>query len=68
MLTAEAYAFVKFNTEPLELIKNILFCTRHETLAVGVLNTEQQLATMLACKEIIVKTCAHTTNVERSSR
>jgi hypothetical protein len=54
VLTAEAYALVEGDAEPLERLKDILLRTRYKTVGVGVLDTEDEVATMLFCKQIIV--------------
>ncbi len=59
------YAFVYFNTEPCECLVDIIFGSGHETLGVGVFNTENHLAAMLAREKVVIKGCADTSDMER---
>ena len=66
MFATEGNTFVKLDTEPTERLNDIVFGTRNETMRIGILNTEHQIATMLACKEIIIQCGTYTANMQRS--
>ena len=68
MITTEAYTFVKLDTQPLERLNDIFFCSRHETARIRIFNTENQITTMLTGKQIIIQSSAYTTDMQRSSR
>ncbi len=61
-----AYTLVDLYAEPCERFIDILLGTRHETSAVGILDTENHVAPMFAGKKIVIKGCAHTSDMKRS--
>ena len=68
VVAAEADTLVEGDAEPLERLQDIFFSTGYETVAVGVFDTENEVASMLARKEVIVQRGAHTTDVQSSCR
>ena len=68
IIATKGDTFVKLDAEPLERLEDVLLGTRDEALAVGVLNTEQELAAVLTSKKIIIQTGADTANVKRARR
>ena len=68
MVATKGDTFVKLDAEPLERLEDVLLGTRYKTLAVGVLNTEQELAAVLTSKKIIIQTGADTADVKRARR
>ena len=54
MLPTETYSFVERNAEPTERFQNVFLRSRDKPVGVCVLDTENELAAMLACKKIIV--------------
>ena len=53
-VASEGNTLVKLDAEPLERLDDIFFGTRHKTSGVGILNTEHQIATVLARKQIVI--------------
>ena len=47
MRAADADTLVDLDAAPLERLEDILLGTRHETLRVGIFNTEDQISTIL---------------------
>ena len=68
MLTTEAHTLVKLDAEPFERFQDILLSSRNETMRVCILNSEHELATMLASKQIIIEGGTNTTNVQCTCR
>ena len=68
VISAEADSFVKPDAQPLERLQDILLRARNKTVAVRIFNTENQIATMLAGKEIIIQRSTHTTDVQGTRR
>ena len=68
MFATEAYALVELDAEPAERLYNVVFGSRNETVGVGVLNTENEIAAMLTREEIVIQCCTHTTDVQGSRR
>ena len=68
VFAAKADTFVEGDAEPLERLQDIFFSTGYETVAVGVFDTENEIASMLACKEVIIQRGTHTANVQCSRR
>ena len=64
MLSTETYTLVKLDTQPLERFQDIFFGSRHETMRICILNTEHQLTSMLASKQIIIQSGTNTANVQ----
>ena len=54
MLPTETYSFVERNAEPTERFQNVFLRSRDKPVGVCILDTENELAAMLACKKIIV--------------
>ena len=57
-------ALVGYDAAPFEALDDVGFGAWYETLAIGVLDAEDEIAAMLASEEIIVEGSAHTTDVE----
>ena len=66
--TSYVDTFVKLDTQPCKSLDDIVFGAGHKACLVGVLDTENHLAAILFCKEIIIKGCANTADVQRSRR
>ena len=66
MAATEAHTFVELNAQPFEGFKDIVLGTWHKTCGVSVLNTEDEFAAVLTGKEIIIKSRADASDVERS--
>ena len=66
MFAAEAHALVELDAEPAERFDDILLSARYETVGVGVLDAEYEVAAVLASEEIVVQCCAHATDVQCS--
>ena len=64
LVATKANTFIKLDTEPLKRLDDILLGTRYETVTIGILDTENQIATMLLGKQVVIQCCAHTTNVQ----
>ena len=63
LVATERDALVELNAEPLERLDDVFLGTRHETVRVGVLNTEHQIAAVLTGKEVIIQGGTHTANM-----
>ncbi len=57
-------SFIKLNAEPIKTLHDVFFSTGHKPTAVGVLDAENHVASMLAGEEIVEKRSADTSNVE----
>ena len=62
-VASKADTLVKLDTEPFERLDDILLCTRHETVGISILDTENQVATMLLGKQIIIQGSTNTTDM-----
>ena len=62
-VAAERYTLVELDAQPLERLDDVLLGTGYKPRAVGVLNTENEVAAMLAGKQIIIQGSAHTTDM-----
>ena len=54
-VATKRHALVELDTQPLERLDDVLFCSRHETCGVGVFDAEHKVAAMLACKQVIIE-------------
>ena len=63
-VATKTYTLVELDTKPLERLDDILLGTRNETVRIGILDTEYQIATMLLSKQIIIQGSAHTTDMQ----
>ena len=68
LVTTETHTFVKPNPQPLERLDNVFLSTWHETVRIGILNTEYQVATMLLGKQVIIQGSAHTADMQSPRR
>ena len=68
LVTTETHTFVKPNPQPLERLDNIFLSARHETVRIGILYSEDQVATMLLGKQIIIQGSAHTADMQSPRR
>ena len=62
-VATKADALVELDAQPFERLDDILLGTRHETVGIGVLNTEHQIAAMLACKKEIIQGGTYATDM-----
>ena len=65
MAATVAHPLVKLDAEPLERLDDILLGTGHKTCGIGVLDSENKFATVLACEKVIVQCGAHTADMQR---
>ena len=63
LVATEGHALVELDAEPAERLDDVLLGAGHEAVAVGVFNTEDEVAAMLTGKEIVVQGRAHTANM-----
>ena len=68
VMATEGHTFVETDAEPFEGFDDIFLGTGYKSLGVGVFDTENQFAAMLACKEIVVECCTYATDVEGARR
>ena len=68
MVSSEAYTFIELYAQPAERLYYVLLCISNKTVRVGILNTEYEIATMLACKEIIIQSGTYAANMQRPCR
>ena len=64
VLAAKRHALVELDVQPLERFKDVLLGSRHETVRVGVLNSENKIALMLTGKQVIIQCGANAANVQ----
>ena len=62
-VTTKAYTLVELNAKPLERLNDILLGTWHETIRIGILDTENQVTAMLLGKQVIIQGCAYTADM-----
>ncbi len=67
MFSAYSHAFVNLYPEPFERLDDVLLGSRHESVAVGVLDTEQHLAAVLSCEQVVVKGSSHASDMQCAS-
>ena len=65
-VTTKAYTLIELDAKPLKRLNNIFLGTWDETIRIGILNTENQVATMLLGKQIIIQGGTHTADVQRT--
>ncbi len=63
-----AHTFVEMDAEPMKGIGYVFLGPGHEATAVGVFNSENHVAPVLAGEDIVVESGAHTADVERPRR
>ena len=63
MFATKAYSLVKLDAKPFERFNDVFFGTRHKAVGVGILDTEYQITSMLAGKQIVIQSSAHTTDM-----
>ena len=56
--------FIGLHAAPLQGLADVIFGPGNEPCLVRVLDAQQELATVLACEEVVVKGGAHTTHVQ----
>jgi hypothetical protein len=54
MFAAETDTFIKLYAEPVERLHNILLRSGYKATGIRVFYTENEIAAMLACKQIII--------------
>ena len=54
IVSAEAHSLVELDAEPLERLDDVFFSTGYETIGVGILDTEHEIAAVLLGEEIVV--------------
>lgn len=64
VVATEGHSLIKLDAEPFERLDDIVFCPRHKPVAVGVLDAKNEIAAVLACKQIIVECRADTANMQ----
>ena len=62
-VTSEGYTLVELDAQPLERLDDIFLGTGYETIGVGVLDTEHQIAAVLLGKQIIIQGGTYTANM-----
>ena len=62
-VATEGDTLVELNAQPLERLDDIFLGTRHETVRIGVLDTENEVTAMLLGKEVIIQGGTHTTDM-----
>ena len=60
------HTLIGLNAAPFEALDYVSLGTRHKALAVGIFNTQNEVAFVLASKKIIIECCADTSDVECS--
>ena len=63
-ITAKTYALIELDAKPLKRLNDILLSTRNKTIRIGILDTENQVATMLFGEQIIIQGGTHTADVQ----
>ena len=61
---ANAYAFVELDTQPLERLNNVVFCSWNKAVRVGIFNTEEDFAAVTFGEQVVVECGTNTTDVE----
>jgi hypothetical protein len=62
-VTSKGYTLVELDAQPLERLDDIFLGTGYETIGVGVLDTEHQIAAVLLGKQIIIQGSTYTANM-----
>ncbi len=68
VIASERYTFVKLDAEPSERFDYVFFGSGNETVGVGVLNAEYQIAAVLTGKQIVVQCGAYSTDMQGPRR
>ena len=68
ILATKTHALVELDTQPLERFDDIFLSTGHETVRVGILNTEHKVTPVLTGKQIIIQCCTYTSYVQSTRR
>ena len=68
ILSAKGHSLVEFDAQPLERLYDIFLGSRHKTVGVGVFNTENKIALVLAGKQVVKKCGTDAANVQWSGR
>ena len=55
MRTSNAYALIKLDAQPLERFDDVIFGSWHKTVGVGILDSQQNLATILLGEQVVVQ-------------
>ena len=55
VVASEAHTFVELDAQPSETLYDIVFGSGHKACGVGVFDAENEVATVLACKQIVVE-------------
>ncbi len=66
--TPDIGTFVPVQPQPVQTVVNLLFRTFHQAFAVGILNTQDELATGLAGKQVIIQGGAGAAQMKRTGR
>jgi hypothetical protein len=61
MITSKAHALVEVDAQPTERFQDIFLGTWHETVGIGILDTEHHVTAMLTGEKIIIQSGTHTT-------
>ena len=67
-ISSEANAFIKVDAEPFEALEDIVLCSRNKAVGVGVFYTKNEFSSVLASKQIIIKSGTYATDMKRSCR
>ncbi len=63
---ALAHTFVNADSEPRKCLVDIFLGSGYKTAAVGVLDSKNHVAAMLAGEDVIIKSRTHSTDMKRS--
>lgn len=63
IISAVAYPFVELDSQPFEGFDNVCFGSRHETLRVGVFDTEDHISVILLGKQIVIESGTNPANM-----
>ena len=64
-MATKRHTFVELNAQPTERVDDVFFGSRHESCRVGVLDSEHQIALMLAGKKIVEQCRPDTADMQR---
>ena len=67
VVAADMDTFVEFDAQPVEGFDNIVFGTGDKAGLVGVLNSQNHVASVLAGEQIVIQSRADSADVERAS-
>ena len=62
-----SHTFIDAYAQPFKSFVDILLCSRHKTLRIGIFDTQNHFTAMTARKKIVVECCTHTADMQRTS-